>query len=72
MAKFFKSGEKAPKQTAINGLTLMISNYYGGRYEVVACSDDGGTMLEVQIEVRNVSGNLDDQAPDFPRFHRAI
>ena len=68
MAKFSKSGEKAPKQTAINELTLMISNYYGGRYEVLACSDDGGTMLEAQVEVGNVSDSLIDQAPDFPFF----
>jgi hypothetical protein len=64
----FSLGEKAPKQTAINELVLMISNYYGGRYEVIAASDDGGTILEVQVEVPDTSSDLDSQAPDFPFF----
>ena len=64
----FTLGEKAPKQEAINELTLMISNYYGGRYEVIAAADDGGTLLEVQIEVPQVSLDLESQAPEFPFF----
>jgi|TARA_R110000824_G_scaffold286625_1_gene474755 hypothetical protein len=64
----FTRGDKAPKQTAINSLLVMISNYYEGRYEVIACSDDGGAMLEVQIEVENVSRSLEEQAPTFPFF----
>ncbi len=64
----FALGEKAPKQTAINELTVMISNYYGGRYEVIAATDDGGTLLEVQVEVPDVSKFLDEQAPEFPFF----
>ena len=67
MASFF-TGEKAPKQTAINELLLMISNYYGGRYEVIACSDDGGSLLEVQVEVPEVSKTMEEQVPDFPFF----
>jgi hypothetical protein len=67
MSKFVQ-GEKAPKQTAINELLIMISNYYDGRYEVIACSDDGGNMLEVQVEVPKPSASLDEQAPDFPFF----
>jgi hypothetical protein len=67
MASFFK-GEKEPKQSAINELLLMISNYYDGRYEVIACSDDGGSMLEVQVEVPEVSNTIETQAPDFPFF----
>ena len=67
MASFFK-GDKAPKQTAINELQLMISNYYGDRYEVIACSDDGGNMLEVQVEVPEVSKTIEEQAPRFPFF----
>ena len=62
----FSLGEKAEKQTAINELTLMISNYYGGRYEVLASADDGGTHLEVQIELPDVSQSISSQAPDFP------
>ena len=64
----FTHGEKAPKQEAINELVVMISNYYGGRYEVLASADDGGTLLEVQVEVPEVSKSLDEQAPDFPFF----
>ena len=64
----FALGEKAPKQTAINELVVMISNYYGGRYEVIAVADDGGTLLEVQVEVPDTSSDLDSQAPDFPFF----
>jgi hypothetical protein len=67
MASFFK-GEKESKQSAINELLLMISNYYDGRYEVVGCSDDGGSMLEVQVEVPEVSNRLEEQAPTFPFF----
>lgn len=64
----FLSGEKAPKQTAINDLLVMISNHYDGRYEVIACFDDGGSMLEVQVEVPEVSNTLKSQASDFPFF----
>tara|TARA_R110002074_G_scaffold154423_1_gene309962 strand:- start:88 stop:387 length:300 start_codon:yes stop_codon:yes gene_type:complete len=64
----FTQGEKAPKQDAINELLVMISNYYNGRYEVRGCSDDGGNMLEVQVEVPNVSKAFEEQAPDFPFF----
>lgn len=67
MSKFVQ-GNKTPKQQAINELVLMISNYYGGRYEVLATADDGGTLLEVQVEVPEVSNSLDSQAPDFPFF----
>ena len=64
----FALGEKAPKQTAINELTVMISNYFGGRYEVIAVADDGGTLLEVQVEVPEVADSLTEQCPDFPFF----
>jgi hypothetical protein len=64
----FSTGDKAPKQRAINELVVMISNYYGGRYEVLATADDGGTLLEVQVEVPDVSQELTPQAPDFPFF----
>ena len=68
MANLYFAGEKAPKQEAINALVLMISNNYGGRYEVFATSDDGGNLLEVQVEVPEVSKDLDSQAADFPFF----
>lgn len=66
MANIFFGGDKAPKQEAINSLTLRISEYYGGRYEVVTASDDGGTHLEIQIEVPNPKLNFGDQVEDFP------
>ena len=64
----FTLGEKAPKQEAINELVLRISNYYGGRYEVIHTHDDGGSLLEVQVEVPVVNDNLLEQVPDFPFF----
>ena len=67
MASFF-TGAKAPKQTAINELLLLISNYYDGRYEVLACFDGGGSLLDVQIEVAVVSDALETHAPSFPFF----
>ena len=66
MANIFFSGDKQEKQDAINSLTLKISEYFGGRYEVVAASDDGGQLLEIQIEVSEPSSKLLEQHPDFP------
>jgi len=68
MANLFFKKERSPKQEAINALLLMIANYYDGRYEVLVTSDDGGAMLEVQIEVPDVSEHLSTQAPTFPFF----
>ena len=65
MASFF-TGDKLSKQDAINSLTLKISEYFGGRSEVRAVSDDGGQLLEIQIEVSEPSANLSEQLPDFP------
>jgi hypothetical protein len=66
VANIFFSGNKQGKQDAINSLTLKISEYFGGRYEVRAVSDDGGQLLEIQIEVSEPSTNLSEQLPDFP------
>ena len=66
MANIFFSGNKQSKQDAINSLTLKISEYFGGRSEVRAVSDDGGQLLEIQIEVSEPSANLSEQLPDFP------
>lgn len=66
MANIFFSGNKQSKQDAINSLTLKISEYFGGRYEVRAVSDDGGQLLEIQVEVPKPSVNLTEQLPDFP------
>jgi hypothetical protein len=64
----FSLGEKAPKQEAINELVVLISNYHDGRYEVLFTHDDGGALLEVQVEVPVVNDNLLEQVPDFPFF----
>tara|TARA_Y100000592_G_C5470489_1_gene319197 strand:- start:672 stop:977 length:306 start_codon:yes stop_codon:yes gene_type:complete len=68
MANIFFSGKKLSKQDAINSLTLEISNYYGGRYEVRTGSDDGGSVLEVFVEVPTPSKSVLEQCPDFPLF----
>ena len=65
MASFFQ-GEKLSKQNAINSLTLKISEYFGGRYEVRVVSDDGGNLLEIQVEVEEPSQQLLPQVSDFP------
>jgi hypothetical protein len=66
MANIHFRGEKASKQAAINSLTLKVSEYYGGRYEVRHASDDGGHHLEVQVEVRDTSRQLVEESPHFP------
>ena len=68
MANIFFSGDKMSKQEAINSLTLEISNYFGGRYEVKTGSDDGGSVLEVFVEVETPSESIESQCPDFPLF----
>jgi hypothetical protein len=66
MANLFFSGEQAPKQEAINALILKISEYFNGRYEVRVASDDGGSHLEIQIEVPEPNNYLEEQVADFP------
>ncbi len=68
MANLFFAKSKAPKQQAINALVVEISNYFDGRFEVIAASDDGGSLLEVQVEVPTVALDLESQVPDFPFF----
>ena len=60
------SGNKQEKQDAINSLTLKVSEYFGGRYEVQVVSDGGGQLLEIQIEVSKPFADRSDQLPDFP------
>jgi len=45
-----------------------ISNYFDGRYEVLAASDDGGTHLEIQVEVGDVNATIESQNSSFPFF----
>ena len=66
MANIFFAGKKQDKQDAINSLTLKISDYFGGRFEVIAFSDDGGSLLEVQVEVENPSISIVSQCSEFP------
>jgi len=66
MANLFFGGDKAPKQDAINALTLKISEYFSGRYEVLGASDDGGNHLEIQIEVPHPNQNFEEQIENFP------
>ena len=59
-------GDKMPKQEAINSLILKVSEYYDGRYDVFFTSDDGGSVLEVMVEVPEPSMPFDEQVPNFP------
>jgi len=66
MANIFFAGKKQGKQDAINSLTLKISDYFGGRFEVRGVSDDGGNLLEIQVEVDDPSNAVTSQYSDFP------
>jgi len=66
MANIFFAGKKQDKQGAINSLTLKVSDYFSGRFEVIAVSDDGGNLLEIQVEVDEPSKTLEGQYDDFP------
>jgi hypothetical protein len=66
MANIFFAGKKQDKQDAINSLTLKVSDYFSGRFEVIAVSDDGGNLLEIQVEVDEPSKTLEGQYDDFP------
>ena len=68
VANLFFGGDKAPKQEAMNALTLKISESFSGRYEVRGASDDGGHHLEIQIEVPNPNLNFEDQIEEFPPY----
>lgn len=68
MANIFFNSEKLSKQEAINALTVEISNYFDGRYEVKTGSDDGGAVLEVFVEVPVPAHPILEQCPDFPLF----
>lgn len=71
MGNIFFNGDKMTKQEAINTLTVEISNYYDGRYEVKTGSDDGGSVLEVFVEVPIPSEAILEQCSDFP-LHEII
>ena len=68
VANIFFNEEKQPKQKAINEMLVHIGNYFDGRFEVLAAGDDGGSMLEVQVEVDDVSQTIEAQHATFPFF----
>jgi hypothetical protein len=68
MSSSFFSGEKGAKQQSINDMLVHISNYFNGRFEVIAASDDGGNHLEIQVEVGEVAETIESQHIDFPFF----
>tara|TARA_A100001011_G_C14290745_1_gene836084 strand:- start:1200 stop:1508 length:309 start_codon:yes stop_codon:yes gene_type:complete len=66
MANIFFQEDKIPKQMAINSATIKISEYVDCRYEVRFASDDGGTHMEVQVEVQDVGEPVHSEHPQFP------
>lgn len=62
----FALGEKATKQEAINKLVLKISEYFDGRYELKFGSDDGGSILNLYVEVPEPSVEFEKQVTNFP------
>lgn len=60
------TGEKMPKQDAINSLLLKVSEYYDGRYDAFFTSDDNGQMLQLMVEVPEPSHGLEEQIHSFP------
>lgn len=68
VANIFFNEEKTPKQEAINQMLVHIGNYFDGRFEVIAAGDDGGSLLEVQVEVDDVNKTVESQHETFPFF----
>ena len=68
MSNIFFNDEKTPKQEAINKMLVHIGNYFDGRFEVIGAGDDGGSLLEVQVEVDDVSRTIESQYNNFPFF----
>jgi hypothetical protein len=68
----FSSDEKAPKQEAINSLILKVSEYFDGRFEAFFTHDDGGSVLELMVEVPEPSKSLFEQIANFPPMHEIV
>ena len=52
-------GEKAPKEVAVKKMREHTVGVFDGRFHVKFDSDDGGSVLNLYIEVENVSSQLD-------------
>jgi hypothetical protein len=53
------SGEKAPKEEAQKALMLLTAGVYDGRYTVRFESDDGGSVINLYLEVEEPNSPLD-------------
>ena len=59
MASRHFSGDKAPKGEAEKKMREYVVGVFDGRFFVKFDSDDGGTLLNVYVEVEDVSSTLD-------------
>ena len=65
----FSKDQKADKKLAIQCMEDSLANWIERyKFHVKTAMDDGGSVLEVQIEVENPSESLYDQEPNVPRF----
>ena len=65
----FSQQEKADKKLAIQCMEDSLANWLERyKFHVKTAMDDGGSVLEVQIEVQNPSESLYDQEPNVPKF----
>ena len=58
MANLHFSGEKLEKQETIKKVSRYVVDVYDGRFSIKFDSDDGGTMLNVYLEVDEPSQPL--------------
>jgi len=70
MASRHFSGEKSSKEEAEKQLMLHAASIYDGRYTVKFESDDGGTVLNLYLEVKNPSDHLDEFLNDAFRMSK--
>jgi hypothetical protein len=66
MANIFFAGEKTPKEEAIRKLILKVSEYFDGRFDAFFTHDDGGSVLELMVEVPEPKLSIEDQISQFP------
>ena len=65
----FSKDQKADKKLAIQCMEDSLANWIERyKFHVKVAMDDGGSVLEVQIEVEDPSKSLYDQEPNVPQF----
>lgn len=66
MANIFFNGEKDSKEDAVKSVSKLVRDYCECVFTAKVVSDDGGHILQVMVEVGDVSKTIAAQKPDFP------